>query len=188
LSGLGTRSKIHIFDGAFNIPNALDARGYDLGAIIMKTRMIIRREKGAAALEFAIVLPVLVLLALGICQFGILFYNQQVIINASREAARAGIVQRTHDDGSQYETWEIEAMLDGIVQNYVSGRLITIGGGGTLGVASDGVKGNFGEDLWVAVTYDYQFFGDTSFFGLKPDYTLRGETHMNMEQVLASGS
>jgi hypothetical protein len=155
----------------------------------MKTRMIIRREKGAAAVEFAIVLPFLVLLALGICQFGILFYNQQVIINASREAARAGIVQgRTDDYGVPLSVDDVKDILDGIVQNYVSGRLITIGGGGTLGVASTGVMGDFGDDLWVTVTYDYQFFGDTSLFGLKLKYPLKGETHMNMEQVLASGS
>jgi len=156
----------------------------------MKTRMIIRREKGVAALEFAIVLPVLVLLALGICQFGILFYNQQVIINASREAARAGIVQRTDDvTGDPLANEVIESMLDDIVQNYVSGRLITFGGGGgTPLVESDGVNGDFGNDLWVTVTYNYQFFAGASFFGLTPDYTLTGETHMNMEQVLSSES
>jgi hypothetical protein len=154
----------------------------------MKTRMIIRREKGVAALEFAIVLPVLVLLILGICQFGILFYNQQVIINASREAARAGIVQRTHEDGTPYSIGEIESVLDGIVQNYVSGRLITFGEDDPPGVEFDGIKGPFGADLSVTVTYDYQFFGGASFFGLKPEHTLTGETHMNMEQILSPGS
>ncbi len=146
----------------------------------MKTRMIIRREKGAAAIEFAIVLPFLVLLALGICQFGILFYNQQVIINASREAARAGIVQRTGVSVN-----DVKIMLDDIVQNYVRGRLITFGGGGTpLGVTSTGENGSFGLPLSVTVTYDYQFFGGASFFGLEPQYTLRGETWMKMEQIL----
>jgi Flp pilus assembly protein TadG len=151
----------------------------------MKTRMIIRREKGAAAIEFAIVLPVLVLLALGICQFGILFYNQQVLINASREAARAGIVQRRNDVGDPvYDKLAMESMLNDIVQDYVGGRLITFGGGGTPLVVSTGVNGDFGDDLSVTVTYNYQFFAGASFFGLAPQYTLTGETWMRMEQSL----
>jgi len=157
----------------------------------MKTRMIIRREKGVAALEFAIVLPVLVLLALGICQFGILFYNQQVLINASREAARSGIVQRTEDDGSpSLSNAAVQDMLRDIVYDYVdydgtvTRRLITFGGSGTPDVLSTGVNGSFGNDLTVRVDWDYQFFGGASFFGLKPQYTLRGQTTMRMEQVL----
>ncbi|MHC4266416.1 MAG: TadE/TadG family type IV pilus assembly protein [Planctomycetota bacterium] len=160
--------------------------------------MIIRREKGVAALEFAIVLPVLVLLALGICQFGILFYNQQVLFNASREAARSGIVQRTNkDDGTPlFSADVVKDMLRDIVYDYVdyddtegiSRRLITFGGGGAPLVVSEGVNGNFGDPLSVTVTYDYQFFAGASFFGLSPQYTLKGETWMQMEQVLVSGS
>ena len=48
-------------------------------------------QKGVAAVEFAIVLPFLVLLVFGTIEFGLMFYNKQVITNASREGARAGI-------------------------------------------------------------------------------------------------
>ena len=49
-------------------------------------------QKGASAVEFALVLPLLMLITFGIIEFGMLMYNKQVITNASREGARAGIV------------------------------------------------------------------------------------------------
>ena len=54
-------------------------------------KSILRTQHGAAAVEFAIVLPFLVVLVFGIIEFGLLLYNQQVITNASREGARAAI-------------------------------------------------------------------------------------------------
>jgi Flp pilus assembly protein TadG len=52
----------------------------------------LRETKGASMVEFALVLPILILILFGIIEFGILIYNQQVITNASREGARYGIV------------------------------------------------------------------------------------------------
>ena len=59
----------------------------------MKKKIIIKDQRGAAVVEFAIVLPLLVLMVIGICEFGLLWYNSQVIINASREGARAAITR-----------------------------------------------------------------------------------------------
>ena len=60
----------------------------------MKTRLItrVRSERGAEIVEFAIVLPVLLLLGLGICDFGMLFQRYEIVTNAAREGARAGAV------------------------------------------------------------------------------------------------
>ena len=51
-----------------------------------------KSEKGAIAVEMAILLPILVLLLFGSIEFGALLYNKHVVTNASREGARAGIV------------------------------------------------------------------------------------------------
>ena len=53
-----------------------------------KTRGRIRGESGQAMVETAICLPILLLIVLGILDFGWLFYNKLSVENASREGAR----------------------------------------------------------------------------------------------------
>ena len=57
----------------------------------MLSKMKFTNQRGAAAVEFAIVLPILLLLFAGVTEFGIMYYNKQVLTNASREGARAGV-------------------------------------------------------------------------------------------------
>lgn len=45
-------------------------------------------ERGAVAVEFALILPILVALLLGIMEFGRAYYTQITLANAAREAAR----------------------------------------------------------------------------------------------------
>jgi len=49
-------------------------------------------ERGAAAVEFALVMTPLLLLALGGIDFGHYFYVREVVVNAAREGARAGAI------------------------------------------------------------------------------------------------
>jgi Flp pilus assembly protein TadG len=53
--------------------------------------------RGAAALEFALVLPLLALLVLGGLDWGYYFFAEQVVVNAAREGARAGSLEATDD-------------------------------------------------------------------------------------------
>jgi Flp pilus assembly protein TadG len=48
------------------------------------------RERGAAAVEFALVLPLLILLVLGGVDWGYYFFAGEIVGNAAREGARAG--------------------------------------------------------------------------------------------------
>lgn len=50
-------------------------------------------ERGAAATEFALLLPVFLMILFGIIEFGMIMYGREVVTNAAREGARAGIVQ-----------------------------------------------------------------------------------------------
>jgi Flp pilus assembly protein TadG len=52
-------------------------------------------ERGAAAVEFALLLPVLMALFMGSLEIGLILYDKAVLTNASREGARAGIVLRS---------------------------------------------------------------------------------------------
>jgi Flp pilus assembly protein TadG len=53
-------------------------------------RSRVRSERGAELIEFALTLPLLLLLVLGIIEFGFLFQEYEVVTNASREGARLG--------------------------------------------------------------------------------------------------
>jgi Flp pilus assembly protein TadG len=47
-------------------------------------------QRGAAAVEFALVLPLFMALLMGTIDFGYFFYSTQIVTNAAREGARAG--------------------------------------------------------------------------------------------------
>jgi Flp pilus assembly protein TadG len=48
-----------------------------------------RSDRGAELVEFALVTPVLLLLGLGMTDFGLMFQRYEVVTNAAREGARA---------------------------------------------------------------------------------------------------
>jgi Flp pilus assembly protein TadG len=53
------------------------------------SRRLSRRRPGIALIEFAFVVPLLILLLLGIIEFGWLVHNQLQVANAAREGARS---------------------------------------------------------------------------------------------------
>ena len=72
------------------------------------TKQKLRSERGAELIEFALVLPLLLLIVLGIVDFGFLFQRMQVMTNAAREGARIAVLPG-------YATPDVQAR----VQNYV---------------------------------------------------------------------
>ena len=61
-------------------------------AALRRSRARWSDESGAELIEFALSLPILLLLGLGIMDFGLLFRRYEVITNAAREGARVGIL------------------------------------------------------------------------------------------------
>ena len=57
-----------------------------------KSKSKLRNDKGASAVEFALVLPIFLMLVFGIFQFGIAFNNWIAITHAAREGARLAVV------------------------------------------------------------------------------------------------
>ena len=52
----------------------------------------LRQEDGAQLVEFALVLPLLLFVVLGIAEFGIIFQRYEVVTNAAREGARLAVL------------------------------------------------------------------------------------------------
>jgi Flp pilus assembly protein TadG len=52
-------------------------------------------ERGVSAVEFALLLPLFLLILFGIIEFSFILYDQQLISNASRSGARTGILATT---------------------------------------------------------------------------------------------
>jgi Flp pilus assembly protein TadG len=124
-------------------------------------------QKGAAMVEFAIVLPLLLILVFGIIDFSFLLYNKASITNASREGARTGIVFRADAAGAKIPA------TDSIVQNIIKQRIWNYLGQADASspaknlvsfdspksVSIDIQPGTIGTDpvLTIKVTYNYNF-------------------------------
>jgi len=49
------------------------------------------RQRGASAVELALLLPLLILMIDGVVEMGLLMHNQSVLISGTQQAARAGM-------------------------------------------------------------------------------------------------
>jgi len=57
-----------------------------------------RDQRGAVAVEFALIMPMLCLLVFGIIEFGFMLNRDMIVGNASRDGARAGSLADTYVD------------------------------------------------------------------------------------------
>jgi Flp pilus assembly protein TadG len=132
-------------------------------------------EKGASAVEFAIILPLLVVFVFGIIEFGIIFYDKAMITNASREGARMGIVFRD----PRITVPEIQ----GVVDNYSNGRMITFGSAAPVTTVPSGACVNHNDQLTVNVIYQYDFLLIPNFLGgvLPNSISIEAQTEMRCE-------
>jgi Flp pilus assembly protein TadG len=60
----------------------------------------LRGDRGQTIVEFALVMPFLIFLLLGICQFGLAFHNYLSITDAARVGARKAAVSRVLPTGA----------------------------------------------------------------------------------------
>ncbi len=106
-------------------------------------------QRGATAVEFAIVILVFITIVFGIIEFGLLMYNQHIVTNAGREGAREGIVYRT--DGNRISESVIK---EEIVEDW-NQYIVTFGERYWDVTAVPCVTS--GDDLSVTIVYDYDF-------------------------------
>ena len=109
-------------------------------------------ENGTSSVEFALILPVFILLMCGMIELSIALYDKSVLISASREGARAGIVLKN----PKLTSLEIQ----NIVLNYTNGALISFGTSTTPTViVTQSTPSVFPNPISVTVNYSYSGFG-----------------------------
>jgi hypothetical protein len=151
-------------------------------ASIRKVARRWRSESGAQLVEFALVLPMLLLVALGIGEFGILFQRYEVLTNAAREGARIAVLPG----------YDNNAVITQRVRSYVTaGRVPTTVDNPTVLVENIAIAVGGGlpalnaRRVTVTYTHTYMFLpGIGSWFGAS--YTtipLRAVSEMRSEII-----
>jgi Flp pilus assembly protein TadG len=104
-------------------------------------------ESGAELIEFAIVFPMLLLLAAGIADFGFLFQRYEVVTNAAREGARVASLPgySQADVTERVESYLTSGGLSELPDVVVSWAPTTLASGRTVNLAT------------VVVDYPHEF-------------------------------
>jgi len=124
-----------------------------------------KNSKGQAVVEFAMILPILMLMLLGVVEFG-RFYNASLMVNnASREGARSASFGGT--------TLEVEQRVDSVATSLDTSRI-------TVTISPAGTKSR-GDMVTVTVNYDIDPL--TPMIGIITGGTLhlKAETVMRVE-------
>lgn len=157
----------------------------------------IRSQQGQTLVEFALILPLLLILVFGIVEFAIIFYDKAVVTNASREGARRGSVASYTVDTGAYDPLDLSE-VQSAVSNYLSGRIIDFASGSsTTSVCWASVPTGPWDNcispppaqpsppgsnyLRVVVSYPYSYLVLPNFLGGNPTINLSAETIMRME-------
>ncbi len=147
--------------------------------MFFKLKIIRSDQDGASAVEFSIVLMLLLTVIFGIIEWGLFLFNKQVITNATREGARRGVIMRKAPRNVITEDSEIR----GRVVQYAGQNLITFGTDILQATSSDIIitrpDFKFETNLQVSVNYEYKFlFLDA--FGIDP-IIISAISNMKME-------
>jgi Flp pilus assembly pilin Flp len=136
----------------------------------MKTKTLIKNQEGVAAVEFAIIAPLLILLTFAIIEFGVFLFNKHVITNVSREIARAGIVARenrfiVYDDPSHCTPDYTLDQFDGTTEGnkWLINNLVTFGDPNTPQISIEILKIDASDPSNPIVGTDYVSFDDSQF-------------------------
>jgi Flp pilus assembly protein TadG len=108
----------------------------------MKRRKL-AAEEGQTMVEFALVVPILLVVLFGVIQFGVVYKDYVTITDASRVGARKAAVSR-HEASP-------EGVAEAAVRGSASGLDQT-----QLGVSVSATAWEHGEDVTVSATYPYE--------------------------------
>ncbi len=111
--------------------------------------LVRKNQLGASAIEFAIVLPLLMLVLDGVTEFSLLLYDKVILTNAAREAARTGIIIKAPK--------LTNAEISQVAQDYCRNFLISFGASeSTLVTINQTFDPVYQSPLTVSVSFKYK--------------------------------
>jgi Flp pilus assembly protein TadG len=137
-----------------------------------------RKQRGAAAVEFAVVAPVFVLLVFGMIEYGRMVMVQQMLTNASREGARRAILEGATESNVRQV---VKDYLDPASINVRNEDIVILVGDPPTNASLDDAE--FGDPIHVRVGVK---FGNVSWLP-SPMY-LNGDTRMEAVSVMRKES
>lgn len=111
----------------------------------MKKLRILKNNKGQSVVEFALIVPILLLLVFGIVEFGYAFYNKSVMEHAARSTLRMASVGKDISQVAQNAQNSIEPLLGEVTAS------TSEGGGDTTIILSP----SSGNSMTVNITPSY---------------------------------
>jgi Flp pilus assembly protein TadG len=144
-------------------------------------RRRIQATEGAATIEAALIMGLLLMLFLGILEFGLLFSAKYAMTNAAREGARYGVIYKTRADGTRLPPIALSPSIQQAVTSYLTNLLppdsFQVQVVNNLGYQT----GQAGTDLTVIVTYQnvWDFLG--GFIPQMQNITLSSQHTMKCE-------
>ncbi len=133
-----------------NRPQRGTANANPLGACRRLLRRIRATDTGQSLVEFAMVLPLFLVLLFALVDFGRAFYGWLVITNAAREGARAGAVAPHKDDWPIMQT----AIYKSMCNPYPGSCSVSPS---KLTLTSTGVNGARGNQISVQINYAFTY-------------------------------
>lgn len=152
-------------------------------------------QKGASLVEFALVLPLLLVILFGIIEFGAVLYNQAVITNASRDASRYAATFYTNPANATSTRPQCSDIKNYVV-TYVNKYFINFASSSTFntnnvscptGNPYNNYMGYAGYVDTIRIQYQYDFLVFGNLVGLltagtwSPSWTLQAQTSMRDE-------
>jgi len=105
-----------------------------------------RNEKGAALIEAAVTVPIILLISVGIFEFGRAYQTQQVLVNAAREGARLAVIEGSTD-----------AQVRERVNAYLTAGGLTAVGDGAIPINRTTALTATSTGSTVEINYPFQF-------------------------------
>ncbi len=113
-----------------------------------------KRREGQSLVEFAVVLPVFLLILAGILDFGLGLYSQMTVINAAREGARVGVVTPPATLVADVND-RVQAMSGGLDKTKLTVTISCKRPVGSSFVACSAPQWQSGDAVVVQVDYNY---------------------------------